>query len=245
VPRADGTASRRLNGHTVAVIGGSSGIGFETARLAGALGAEVIITGRHETKLRDAAQRLAARSAALDAHDEGQLAAFLEQLDGVDHLVSTIGDSMSGGFMTTTAKTMQHILMSKFLTNWIIARDAAPRLNRPGTITLTAGTGGRPHDISATYVANLGIGALVQGLAVELAPGIRVNAVAPTFMNTPFWKHMTRTEFDTAAAQFANETPLRRLGTVTEVASTFIHLITNGFITGQVIAVDGGVMLTH
>jgi len=70
----------------------------------------------------------------------------------------------------------------------------------------------------------LGIGALVQGLAAELAPRVRVNAVAPTFMGTrtQFWKHVPGIE---------------------EIASAYVHLMNNGFITGQVIAVDGGVML--
>src|SRR5262249_22162678 len=81
---------------------------------------------------------------------------------------------------------------SKFWTNWMIGRLAASKLREGGSITFTAGAGGRPHDVSATYVANLGVGALVQGLAVELAPRIRVNAGAPTFMETPFWRHYRR-----------------------------------------------------
>jgi NAD(P)-dependent dehydrogenase (short-subunit alcohol dehydrogenase family) len=103
--------------------------------------------------------------------------------------------------------------------------------------------GGRPQDISATYVANLSVSALVQGLASELAPRLRVNAVAPTFMDTPFWKDLPVDQFETAKATFAEGVPLKRLGTIEEVASTYIHLMTNGFITGQVLAVDGGAML--
>jgi NAD(P)-dependent dehydrogenase (short-subunit alcohol dehydrogenase family) len=91
----------------------------------------------------------------------------------------------------------------------------------------------------------LGIGALVQGLASELAPRVRVNAVAPTFMGTGtlFWKDMAAAELEKAQATFSESVPLKRLGTVEEVASAYVHLMTNGFITGQVLSVDGGVML--
>ena len=112
-------------------------------------------------------------------------------------------------------------------------------------MTFTSGTGARPHEASATYVANLGVSALVQGLAYELAPRVRVNAVAPTFMGraTSFWSDMPANEREQAHARFAETVPLRRLGTPEQVASAYIHLITNNFITGQVLSVDGGVML--
>jgi NAD(P)-dependent dehydrogenase (short-subunit alcohol dehydrogenase family) len=232
-----------LDDRTVVVIGGTSGIGLEVARLAASNGANLVVTGRDRAKLDAAGQRLgASRTVVLDAHDERALEAFLDQLGDVDHLVSMVGDSMSGGFTTTTPQTMKHVLMSKFWTNWLIGRLGASQLRANGSITFTAGTGGRPHQISGAYVANLAIGALVEGLAVELAPRLRVNAVAPTFMDTPFWKALTRPAFEAAARDFVSNVPLGRLATVDEVASSYIHLMTNGFITGQVLAVDGGVV---
>ena len=113
-------------------------------------------------------------------------------------------------------------------------------------MTFTSGTGARPHEASATYVANLGVSALVQGLAYELAPRVRVNAVAPTFMGTAtsFWRDVPATELERTQAEFAELVPLKRLGTPAQVASAYIHLITNDFITGQVVPVDGGVMLS-
>jgi len=114
----------------------------------------------------------------------------------VDHIVSMVGDSMAGGFLQTAPQTMQHVLRSKFLTNWAIGRHAARTLAAGGSLTYTSGTGGRPHEISATYVANLAISALVQGLAHEMAPRQRVNAVAPTFMGTgtAFWRNIPPAE---------------------------------------------------
>jgi NAD(P)-dependent dehydrogenase (short-subunit alcohol dehydrogenase family) len=114
-----------------------------------------------------------------------------------------------------------------------------------GSMTFTSGTGARPHEASATYVANLGLETLVKGLAFELAPKIRVNAVAPTFMGTRtlFWKDVPVSELEPMQSGFADNLPLKRIATVAEVASAYVHLITNGFITGQVVAVDGGIML--
>lgn len=84
----------------------------------------------------------------------------------------------------------------------------------------------------------------MQGLAVELALRVRANAVAPTSMSTPFWKALTQPEFEAAEREFTHGVPLGRLGTVEEVASSYIHLMENAFITRQVLAVDGGVMFT-
>jgi NAD(P)-dependent dehydrogenase (short-subunit alcohol dehydrogenase family) len=236
-----------LERRAVVVIGGGSGIGHEVARRAAAAGARVTIVGRDRARLEAAAQELGHEvdSVVLDAHDAAAVQRFFDGLDFVDHVVSMVGDSMSGGFLDTAAETMRNVLHSKFWSNWVIGRAAAPRVREGGTITFTSGTGGRPHEISATYVANLGIGALVEGLGAELAPRVRVNAVAPTFMGTAtsFWRDVPAAELKAAEADFVAGVPMRRLGTIPEVASTYLALITNGFITGQTVSVDGGVML--
>lgn len=240
--------SDRLDGQTVLVIGGSSGIGQEIARQASEEGARLIIAGRNPAKLAAAAEGLSAavQSVVLDAHDEAAVETAFLNLDALDHVVSMVGDSMSGGFLTTEPETMRHVLHSKFWSNWIIGRNAAGKIRDGGSMTFTSGTGARAHEASATYVANLGVSALVQGLAYELAPRVRVNAVAPTFMGraTSFWRDMPANELEQAQAGFAETVPLRRLGTPEQVASAYIHLITNDFITGQVLPVDGGVMLS-
>jgi NAD(P)-dependent dehydrogenase (short-subunit alcohol dehydrogenase family) len=239
-----GAQTMSLTERTVVVLGGSSGIGAQIAQQAVNLGADVVITGRDHDRLATAAARIGTRRALLfNAHDDESIHLFFADLGPADHLVSMVGDSMAGGFLTTTPATMRHVLDSKFWANWTIARNAAANMRPGGSITFTAGTGGRPHEISASYVANLALGALVQGLAVELAPDTRVNAVAPTFMDTPFWKHLPRPELEAMKQQISARVPLSRLGTVQDVAATYIHLMTNTFITGQTLAVDGGIML--
>ena len=153
---------------------------------------------------------------------------------------------MVGGFLRTSPATMRHVLDSKFWANWMIGRGAASVLSPGGTAVFTAGTGGRANEISGSYVANLAITALVRGLAVELAPDVRVNAVAPTFMGraTAFWREAPDQELAQQQTDFAKSVPLERTGTVHEVASAYLYLMANSFVTGQVLAVDGGVMLT-
>jgi NAD(P)-dependent dehydrogenase (short-subunit alcohol dehydrogenase family) len=237
-----------MNNKSVVIIGGSSGIGFEVAKLLNEQGARLIVASRNLDKLSIAIKHLGngAEMAVLDAHDENALEVYFSNLKPIDHLISLIGDSMSGGFLTTTPQTMRHVLHSKFYTNWLIAKYAASKMIDGGSMTFTAGTGGRPQDISASCVANLGLKAMVEGLAVELAPKIRVNAVSPTFMGnqTGFWKDMAPEEITKAQTAFIKKVPLKRLGTPAEVATAYVYLMTNSFITGQVLSVDGGVMLS-
>jgi NAD(P)-dependent dehydrogenase (short-subunit alcohol dehydrogenase family) len=240
-------AAAILHDQCVLVLGGSSGIGFEIARQAGERGAQLIVAARNRSKLEAAAMQLrnVIEAVVLDAHDHGALRTLFEKVERVDHVVSMIGDSMAGGFLDTPEDVMRQVIYSKYWTNWHIGRLAAGRVRPGGSLTFTSGTGGRAQEISATYVANQSITAMVQGLAVELAPQVRVNAVAPTFMgkSTAFWKHLPPEDIERIEASFIPNVPLQRLATVEEVASTYLHLMTNGFITGQVVAVDGGVML--
>lgn len=239
-------ANQELAHKTLLVIGGSSGIGEQVARQAAAAGAEVTIAGRDEQRLvRMGDQPWVAAAVALDAHDDAALEAFFAELSPVDHLVSMVGDSMAGGFLGTSPETMRHVLDSKFWANWQIGRHSATKVRDGGSLTFTSGTGGRAHQISGTYVANQAVAALVEGLAYELAPALRVNAVAPTFLgtNTRFWRHLPETEVQAQQEAFAMGVPLGRIATASEVASSYLHLMTSTYLTGQTIAVDGGVML--
>jgi short-subunit dehydrogenase len=92
-----------INQQIVVVIGGSSGIGYEIARQTSVQGARLIIVGRNQATLSAAAERLrgTVKTAVLDAYDETALETFFSRLEVVDHVVSMVGDSMAGGFLTT------------------------------------------------------------------------------------------------------------------------------------------------
>lgn len=238
--------AQQLADHTVLVIGGTSGIGEAVARQAAAVGATVTVTGRDKERLASSASHpWISATVELDAHDDDEVEHFFADTETADHVVSLVGDSMAGGFLNTPPEVMRHVWQSKFWANWRIGQHAARCLRPGGSLIFTGGTGGRPHEISATYVSNLAIHALVEGLAVELAPEVRANAVAPTFLGTAtrFWADLPVEEVRREEARFSAMVPLRRVATVTEVASAYVHLMVNTYITGQVVAVDGGVML--
>ena len=234
-----------LKGKKVVIIGGTSGIGLAIARQAGAEGASLVIVGRDPVKVSNAAETLGGdvQGVVSDAHDHQALEKFVATLRELDHLVSMIGDTMAGGFLQTPLDTMRHVLHSKFWTNLLIARFAAPLLRDGGTITFTSGSGVRAQEAAASYVANQALAAMAQGLASELGPRVRVNVVAPAFMDTGLWRTKPREQIDARIRSYAQVNPLGRVGTPEEVASAYMFLMHNTYMTGQVMQVDGGMML--
>lgn len=240
--------SHYLKDKTLVVIGGSSGIGLRVAQRAADIGAQLIIVGRNVERLEAARAELATRGAAVqtcqaDAHDHAALQTLFTDLPAFDHLISMVGDVNSGGFLVNEIASIRHVIESKFLTNVRIGQLAAKKIREGGSLIFTSGTGGRAQDASGSYVGNLCVNALVEGLAVELAPKVRVNAVSPTWTVTPFWRDVPTEQVASIKQHFEQVIPLKRTASIDELASAYLFLITNGFITGQHIAVDGGVML--
>lgn len=238
-----------LQGKKLLVIGGSSGIGFAVAHRAGLEGAVLTLLGRNQARLDEARALLVAQGVkvrniiACDAHDHTALTASFAQLEPFDHLVSMVGDVMAGGFLKADMKTIEHVIHSKFLTNVLIGKLAAKKLRSGGSLTFTAGTGGRAQHACASYVGNLGIQALAQGMAAEIAPEGRVNVVAPTWTVTPFWRDQPELKVEETRQHFANLIPLGRTAEIDEPASAYLFLMKNDFVTGQQLAIDGGIML--
>lgn len=237
-----------LENKTVVIIGGSSGIGREVAFQAGELGARLIIAGRNLNKLATTLSELQERGfeceiMQTDAHDPCSLRRFFESLPAFDHLVSMVGDVMSGGILEPSEETIRHVIKSKFFTNMSIGRLAAKKVRPGGSLVFTSGSGGNPHGASASYIGNQDIRYLVQALAMELAPHVRVNTVAPFWMDTPFWSHQPPADVAATKKKMESFIPLGRTGSMEEVAYTYIFLIQNTFITGQQLFVDGGVSL--
>ncbi|NTZ64209.1 SDR family NAD(P)-dependent oxidoreductase [Agrobacterium tumefaciens] len=233
---------------TVIVIGGSSGFGKATALKAAELGAKVTITSRDAAKLEQVVGEFAAVGYAVaghvvDAADVSSIAALFEGIASFDHLVSMAGGAMGGGFLAADYDTIKHAVDEKLFANLQIARHAAKRIAEGGSMTFTAGSGGRPHNASGAIIGNDSIRILVEGLAVELAPKARVNAVAPTWTPTPLWRGMAAAELKATQERFAQTIPLGRTAEIDEVASAYIFLLQCSFITGQTIAVDGGLTL--
>ncbi|WP_225353475.1 SDR family oxidoreductase [Lacticaseibacillus thailandensis] len=212
-----------VTGQRVLVIGGTSGFGQAVAQLALNEGAQVTIIGRTQQHLTAALGKLTgAQGVCLDVADGNQLQSWLADQANFDHVVSTLGGAMGGGFLDHTDDEEVAAVAGKFTTGMRVARRVLPHLNEQGSLTLTAGAGGRPYNASGAVVGNQALMTLVQGLAVEVAPHQRVNAVAPYWTPTGLWRNLSDAEVAAQVEAQAQQIPLGRVGTPTEVATAYL-----------------------
>jgi len=235
-----------LNEKKVVVIGGSSGMGLAVAKMVAAEGAEVVIAGRSEEKLRRAADEIPqpVETHPLDVTLEHAVKGFFAEAGELDHLVVTAATGVTGAFLELDTPSFRQIFDSKFWGQYFAARYGAQRIREGGSITFFSGVAAvKPvAGLSAYAAVNGAIEALCRSLAVELAP-LRVNAVSPGIVDTPAYAGMNAIErkkmFDSLAAQL----PARRVGRPEDVARAVIALMKNGYTTGSVVCVDGGYRL--
>ena len=237
--------SSPLAGRRVAVIGGASGIGFAVAALARSRGAQVVIGSRDASRVQAASQRLGdVRGEAVDLRDDASVAGFLGRHAGLDHLVVTAGDWGGGAFAPACGLDLdaaRDALEVRFWGALRLARHAAARLAAGGSLTLTGGLlGQRPMRGAPLLTAVAGaVEHLARGLAVDLAP-LRVNAVSPGLVLT---EHVQAQMPAAVIEQMVAHQPLARAATPEEAARAYLYLMENAYLTGQVLAVDGGALL--
>ena len=235
------TTQPELLGQTVVVIGGSRGIGLETARQARAAGAEVIVTGRDPERLRAAADELGAQdSAAFDATDPEALAAFLAKLPNpVDHIFVSAGGPYYAPLPEMDFGRARQLLDEHLFLPLQIARDA--RVRPGGSLTLISGTGSRRPLVGLSLMSTLSVGspAFVKTLALEIAP-TRVNLIAPGFVDTPLSAELVGDGIDERRQELRDTLPIGRVVGADDVASLALHLMTNTALTGATFDIDGG-----
>jgi NAD(P)-dependent dehydrogenase (short-subunit alcohol dehydrogenase family) len=210
-----------LEKKTVLVIGGSSGIGLAVATLAAQAGGRIVLIGRDADKLTDVTQKFAAhkrdvRAYSIDATDDDALQAVMSELCEVDHVVSMVGGGLEGVFVANSSLGVVDDIESRALAASRIAKVVAPHLNAGGSLTLTSGPSGAAHNGLGAVVGNAAIRLQVEKLAVDLAPKIRVNAVAPTWMDTPMWRKVSEEQREVQKARVAGAIPLGRTATIAE-----------------------------
>jgi NAD(P)-dependent dehydrogenase (short-subunit alcohol dehydrogenase family) len=235
----------RLLGQTVVVIGGSAGIGLETARLARAEGAEVILTGRNPERLQQAALELGAlSSAAFDATDFNRLAQFVDELPTpVDHVLVTGPGPYYAPLAELDFEKARHSIDAHLFLPMHVARNTMGKIRPGGTLLFIGGTGGRRPSAGALIAANTAaLPALTKALAIELAP-VRVNLIAPGFVDTPLSATLLGDRLDERRAQLRRTLPIGRVVGPTDVAALAVHLMTNTALTGATYDIDGGQQL--
>ncbi|WP_334329628.1 SDR family oxidoreductase [Companilactobacillus sp. HBUAS59699] len=232
----------KLKNKKVLVVGGTSGFGKQVAIDAQNLGAKVIVIGHDSKRLLSFTKETGIAGNAINAQNLDELTIFFGH-DKYDHIISTLGGAMGGGFLDSSMALIRKAIEDKFFVNLQLAKIAAKHINDGGSLIFTSGSGGHPYDASGAIVGNQAINTMVEGLGVELAPNIRVNSVSPTWTPTGLWRGMSAKEIKDQESKFSEDVPLKRVATVEEVASAYLYLMQNDFVTGQVLRVDGGVDL--
>ena len=234
-----------LLGQTVVVIGGSAGIGLETARRARAEGADVILTGRNRDRLDSAASEVGARStASFDAHDLAALEEFFGHLNApVDHVMVTAGRPYYSPLVEMDFDEARRGLYEHLMVMLAVARYAGEKVRPGGTLVFMGGTGGRRPGVGMGVIgaATAALPALTANLAIEIAP-VRVNLIAAGFVDTPLSAELLGDGLEARRDQLRTTLPIGRVVGPADVAS-LAHLMTNTALTGATYDIDGGQQL--
>jgi NAD(P)-dependent dehydrogenase (short-subunit alcohol dehydrogenase family) len=236
------TPQPQLLGQTVVLIGGSAGIGLETARLARAEGADVILTGRDRERLDRAARDVDAHStAAFDATDSEALKRFFDELPGpIDHvLVTGPGPRYGPPMLERDSEDVRLALTDHAVLSLEVARNAAPKMRPGGSLIFMGGTGGRRITRGIVPAATAMLPPFTAALALELAP-IRANLIAAGFVDTPLSASLLGDDLEARREQLRATLPIGRVVGPTDVAALAVHLMTNTALTGATYDIDGG-----
>ena len=232
-----------LTGQVVVVIGGGSGIGRQTARLAHDEGADIILTGRDPGRLERAAAELGALStSAFDATDPAALQRFFTALPGqIDHVMVTAGSQYYAPLAEIDFEAARRNLDEHLLLPLQIGRDAAGRVRPGGTLIFMTGTGARRRGqgMAIAGIASAAVPAIAANLAVEIAP-VRVNLIAAGFVDTPLSARLLGDDLEERRRQLRATLPIRRVVGPDDVASLAVHLMANTAVTGATYDIDGG-----
>ena len=232
-----------LMGQTVVLIGGSAGIGLETARRARSEGADVILTGRNPDRLNAAAADIGAlRTAAFDANDSGALREFFQAIPApIDHVLVTAGGPRYGPLLEMDVADVRDALSGHVVLGLEVARNARAKMRPGGSLLLMGGTGGRcgDHRLGIVSAATATLPPFTAALALELAP-IRVNLIAAGFVDTPLSASLLGDQLDNRRNELEATLPIGRVVKPEDVAALAVHLMVNTALTGATYDIDGG-----
>jgi NAD(P)-dependent dehydrogenase (short-subunit alcohol dehydrogenase family) len=234
-----------LQDKTVVVVGRGSGIARAVALLARSEGAHVVVAGRDKDKLASAYDDSGITAQAVDVTDDTSIAALADRLGPVDHVVSTASARARGKLAELDRNNLRLSFDTKVIGPTMLAKYFSPQMNSRGSFVLFSGVNAFKVNVGYLGVAitNGAVDFLTRSLAVELAP-IRVNAVSPGVIDTGAWDTMgvagKRAYFD----HISGSNPAGRIGTPDDVADAVLFAMTNTFLTGVTLKIDGGEPLT-
>ena len=238
----------QLAGQTVVVIGGTAGIGLETARRARAEGAKLILAARNPEHLELASRELGPlSSAAFDATNFDQLKRFFDELPTpIDHVLVTGPGPYYAPLAEFDFEKARRDVEAHLFLPLQVARHAANKVRPGGTLLFMSGTGGRRTVKGFTLISALtaAMPAITKNLALELAP-VRVNLIAAGFVDTPLSASILGDQLDARREQLRTTLPIGRVVGPADIAALAVHIMTNTAVTGATYDIDGGQQLVE
>jgi NAD(P)-dependent dehydrogenase (short-subunit alcohol dehydrogenase family) len=235
-----------LKDQSVLIIGRPSGIAAAITRAARADGAQVVVAGRDVVKLRDAyADDDGVRAETVDVTDDATIAALADRLGSIDHVITTASARARGLLPELDRAALLQSFNTKVIGPVMLAKHLAPTIAEGGSFTLFSGVAAFKPAVGYLGVAitNGAADFLTRSLALELAP-IRVNAISPGVIDTGIWDALGEDGKREYFEHFRTHNPARRIGTVEDIAGAAMFAMTNPFLTGVTLRVDGGEPLT-
>lgn len=245
----------RLDGELALVTGGSSGIGLAISRALIEAGARVIITGRNEQTLQTAVMQLGPATTGIrhDLADLPSIPPLVERIEAeigpLTILINNAGQHLKKQAIRTSDEELAQVLTTHLSGAYALTRECAARMVTRGQgsiimIVSMAALFGLPL-VSAYSAAKAGLLGLTRALATELSPrGVRVNAIAPGFIDTAMSRQALQTD-EARLLKVLGRTPAGRLGEAVDVGYAAVYLSSPAarFITGIVLPVDGGMSI--
>ncbi len=233
----------KFSNQTLVVVGGSSGIGFATAKAASAEGAFIVVVGRSQDRLNQASAEIGGgvRGIQADVEEEASVEAAFAEIGQFNHLFISAQDAATAPLSETTKNKFRPTLDSKIWGALHVVKHATSRITEQGSIVFISGLAGRKGyaGFALAGAANAGIEAVARNLAVELAP-IRVNTVCAGVIDTPMLDRVFGEQKLQIVQQIAAKLPVQRIGSPQEIADAVLFLMSNGFMTGTTLLIDGG-----
>ena len=245
----------RFSGKTVIVTGAGSGIGSAIARRFHDEGANIVVVGRTEDKLRDATSEFDEARLGIQVGDvadpaigERAVALALERFGGLNVLVNNAATAMIGDVEATPVDEFDRIMATNVRGYFNMAKAAMPELKKTrGSIVMTSSASGRGGDwgMLAYNVSKGAVDNMVRAMALDAGKhGVRVNAVSPSLTDTEMSKGI---QTDERLAMFMDRIPMKRIGQPDDVAKVVLFLASEeaGFVSGVMIPVDGGLSASN
>lgn len=234
---------KSLQNQKILVAGGTSGIGLAAAKMLAELSADITVTGRDPKKIE--ALRMSdpgLHAVVLDSNDKIRLTTFFSTFGLLDHLIITLsGAKGAGTFPELSLDDLREGFEKKFWPYLQTIQTALPFLKKTGSITIltASSTSARLPGTAGLAAINGALETMVPILAKDLQP-IRINAISPGVIDTPWWNFLSQEDKKEAFQQFSTQIPVGRVGVAEEVAHAITSVVTNNYLNGSVIFCHGG-----